>query len=105
MSAADLNDAEALREQLRREMEQLHGPLLGGTKLVAALGHANAASLRQARRRGCVPVPLFSLPQRRGFFALTRDIADWLAGARLTAAAPLITQPSPSKGEPPPDQP
>jgi hypothetical protein len=105
MSAADLNDADVLKAQLRQEMEQVHGPLLGGTKLVAALGHANAASLRQARRRGRVPVPLFSLPQRRGFFALTRDIADWLAEARLTAASPPIPQSSPAKGEPPPDQP
>lgn len=89
---------------MRQEMEQLHGPLLGGMKLVAALGHANAASLRQARRRGRVPVPLFSLPQRRGFFALTRDIADWLTEARLTAAAPATPQSNPMKGALPPDQ-
>jgi hypothetical protein len=105
MSAVDLHGAEVLKAQLRQEMEQVHGPLLGGTKLVAALGHANAASLRQARRRGRVPVPLFSLPQRRGFFALTRDVADWLAEARLTAIAPSIPHPSPAKGEPPPEQP
>ena len=104
MPAVDLN-AEVLKTQLRQEMEQVHGPLLGGTKLVAALGHANAASLRQARRRGRVPVPLFSLPQRRGFFALTRDIADWLAEARLTAASSSIPQPPSAKGETPPDQP
>ena len=104
MPTADLNRAEALKTQLRHELEQLHGPLLGGMKLVAALGHANAASLRQARRRGRVPVPLFSLPQRRGYFALTRDIADWLAEARLTAAAPLVPQASLLKGELPPDQ-
>lgn len=104
MPTADLNDAEVLKAQLRQELEQLHGPLLGGTKLVAALGHANAASLRQARLRGRVPVPLFSLPQRRGYFALTRDIADWLAEARLTAASPRVPQPSPAKGEPPPEQ-
>jgi hypothetical protein len=72
-------------EQLRGELELLHGPLLGGAKLIAALGHANAASLRQARRRGRVAVPLFTLPKRRGFFALTRDVAAWLAAARQTS--------------------
>jgi hypothetical protein len=34
---------------------------------------------------------LFTLPKRRGFFALTRDVAIWLAQARL-AAPHSITQ-------------
>lgn len=54
--------------------------------MVAALGHASAASLRQARKRGQVTVPIFTLPKRRGFFALTRDVAEWLAEARLAAS-------------------
>ena len=77
-----------LVEELRLEMERLYGPLLGGSKLVAALGHGNAAALRQARKRGRVSVPLFTLPQRRGYFALTRDVAEWLAAARHAASPP-----------------
>lgn len=103
MTDVDTKAFETLKLQLRQELEQLHGPLLGGQKLIAALGHGNAASLRQARRRGRVAVPLFTLPNRRGYFALTRDVADWLAEARLTAVSPAIPQPSSDKGEPPPD--
>lgn len=103
MTDIDTKASETLKLQLRQELEQLHGPLLGGQKLVAALGHGNAASFRQARRRGRVAVPLFTLPSRRGYFALTRDVADWLAEARLTAVSPSLPQPTFDKGEPPPD--
>ena len=67
---------------MRESMLRLHGPLLGGDVLIAALGHRTAASLRQARRRGQVVVPLFTVPNRRGWFALTLDVADWLADIR-----------------------
>ncbi len=77
-----LHDLDCLRDTLRAEMVRMHGPLLGGSTLVVALGLTNAAALRQARRRGHVAVALFTLPKRRGYFALTRDVADWLAQAR-----------------------
>jgi hypothetical protein len=77
-------DLEALSSQLRLDMEEVHGPLLGGQVLANALGHISVTALRQARYRGQVSVPLFNLPNRRGFYALTRDVADWLASARMT---------------------
>lgn len=83
MQHSAASDLDALRARLRQELEGFHGPLIGGPKLVAALGHRTAASLRQARKRGRISVPLFTLPGQRGFFALTGDIADWLARARL----------------------
>lgn len=73
----------ALRSTLVDELERRHGPVLGGSALAAALGHRSAASLRQARRRGQVAVPLFTLPKRKGHFALALEVADWLARARL----------------------
>ena len=77
--------------QLREELELAHGPLLGGAKLIAALGHTNIASLRQARKRGRITVPIFRLPKQRGYFALTRDVAIWLAKARISAMATAET--------------
>lgn len=76
----------AMRTELRESLLRLHGPLLGGEPLASALGHRSAASLRQARRRGQVGVPLFTVPNRRGWFALTLDIADWLAAMRASAS-------------------
>jgi hypothetical protein len=74
-----------LQQELRETLLRMHGPLLGGKALVAALGHKNAASLRQARRRRQVAITLFTVPNRRGWFALTQDVADWLASIRLQA--------------------
>jgi hypothetical protein len=68
-------------------MLRTHGPLLGGEALASALGHRSAASLRQARRRGQVTIELFMVPNRRGWFALTLDVADWLANLRTGIAA------------------
>jgi len=75
-----------LKDQLRESLLRLHGPLLGGESLASALGHRSAASLRQARRRGQVSVPMFTVPNRRGWFALTQDVANWLATMRAGAS-------------------
>lgn len=56
-----------------------HGPVLGGEDLARALGYRSQAAFRQARRRGQVDIALFSLPNRRGVFALTCVVATWLA--------------------------
>lgn len=71
-----------LRRQLRESLLRLHGPLMGGQALMTALGHKSAASMRQAKRRGQISVVLFPVPNRRGLFALTQDVADWLARMR-----------------------
>lgn len=76
----------ALRDQLREALLRLHGPLLGGEPLALALGHRTLASLRQARRRGQLAVPLFVVPNRRGWFALTQDVADWLASVKAVGS-------------------
>ena len=72
-----------LTQELRQALEERHGPMLTGHALASCLGHGSVAGLRQARRRGHVTVALFTVPKRRGYFALTRDVADWLARARL----------------------
>ena len=72
-----------LTQELRQALEERHGPLLSGQALASSLGHGSVAGLRQARHRGHVAVALFTVPKRRGYFALTRDVADWLARARL----------------------
>ena len=79
------DDPCTLRDELLHEMQACHGPVLGGQVLARALGLGSAAALRQARKRGHVTVALFTLPKRRGFYALTREVAAWLATAREAA--------------------
>lgn len=77
--AYEANSIKRLERQLCCDLEAQHGPLLGGIALYRALGMASAAAFRQAASRGQLPVHVFTIPNRRGRFALTRDVAAWLA--------------------------
>jgi len=70
-----------LVEQLYEDLLTSHGLILGGRDLAQAMGYRSLAAFRQARRRGQVEVSLFTLPNRRGVFALGLDVARWLADA------------------------
>lgn len=83
--ACDQPDWQRLRGAIMSSLEQAHGPLLKGEGLANALGYKNLASLRQARKRDQVGVALFELPNRKGLYALTAEVADWLATCRLQA--------------------
>ncbi|PZU47452.1 MAG: hypothetical protein DI568_09630 [Sphingomonas sp.] len=69
---------------MRDELFGIYGPVIGGSDLVRALGYSNAAAFRQARRQGRVGLNIFNLPARRGSFALSADVADWLIAASRT---------------------
>lgn len=71
---------------MEKQLLALYGPLLGGTALHQALGFPTAAALLQSELRGQVGVALFRIPNRRGRFAMTAQVAAWLAN--LTATLP-----------------
>lgn len=56
-----------------------HGPLMCGRSLWAALGYTSAQAFRRAVRAGSVPIKTFTLEHRRGRYAKTLDVVDWLA--------------------------
>lgn len=64
------------------DLERHFGPLVTGRDLLKLLGFPTSAALRQAHKRGHVPVRLFSLRGRRGKFAMTRDVVSWLKTLR-----------------------
>lgn len=89
--ANDVDSEHALQplfQQLYEGLRADHGPILGGVDLARAMGYRSLAAFRQARRRGQIEVKLFTLPKRRGVFALGVDVAKWLAQAR--EANPVI---------------
>jgi len=55
-----------------------YGPTLGGSELYASLGFKTYASFHRSRLRGELGVNVFKLSGRRGWFALTNDVANWL---------------------------
>lgn len=73
--------------QLEAQLIRAYGVIVGGSRLTRALGYPTQAAFRQAVARGRVPVPLFTIPGRRGKFAQIPDIARWvheLAGNKAT---------------------
>lgn len=74
---------DVLAKEIERELYCHIGPLLFGNQLYAALGFNSHDAFRQALSRKTVPVEIFALPNRRGRFALSRDVARWLAAERL----------------------
>lgn len=73
------SDVAELTAQIEKELYENVGPLLFGEKLYNALGFPSSAAFRQALSRKYIEVEIFSLPNRRGKFALSRDVAKFLA--------------------------
>jgi hypothetical protein len=71
-------------------LEQLYGPVIPSAVLWRALGFPSPDALRKAIARGTAPVQTFTLENRRGRFAYTRDVVLWLENElgrdRTTAA-------------------
>lgn len=72
-----------LAAQLEADLFGQYGPLLGGGELIRALGYPTARAFQQAVVRDLVDVQVFSIRRRRGKFALTKEVAAWLAAQRL----------------------
>lgn len=60
------------------QMLTRYGPTLGGRELYAALGFKSYAAFHRSKQLGELGITVFTLPGRRGWFALTGDIAEWL---------------------------
>lgn len=75
-----------LEEILEKELTLRYGPLLAGDALRQVLGYTSSDAFRQALSRKTIPIPVFSIPNRRGKFALVKDAASWLASQREAAA-------------------
>ena len=73
-------EIEKLAEQLEKDLLLMYGsPLITGEDLQKAMGFRSVDALRQAIVRKTIPVKVFRLDNRRGKYALVKDIARWLA--------------------------
>jgi hypothetical protein len=76
-----------LATALEQDLMEKHGPLIANDALRIALGYQSMDAFRQALVRKTVPVPVFALENRRGKYALVKDVAMWLAEQRNAVAA------------------
>jgi hypothetical protein len=84
---------EPLDVLLEQELLSKHGPMMTGEHLRIALGYPSKEAFRQAVARKTTPIPVFGIERRRGKFALTKDVAAWLAAQRARAVAALSAPP------------
>jgi len=77
-----MNDIEVLTNALENDLLKLHGPIMTGDNLLKALGYVSQEALRQSIVRNTVPVPIFKMEKRRGYFVLVKDVANYLANRR-----------------------
>jgi hypothetical protein len=55
-----------------------HGEIVGGRELMHLLGYRSVRSFARACALQTLPIHSFELEGRRGRFARTRDVIDWL---------------------------
>jgi hypothetical protein len=63
---------------MEKDLIDKYGPMVGGPDLVKVLGYRSNASFRRAEKLGQIDIRIFPLRGRKGKFAMTKDIADWL---------------------------
>ena len=81
----DRENINILARSLEIDMLNQYGFMLSGNSLRKALGFSSMDALRQAIARGKIPIPIFPLENRRGKYALVKDVANWLAEQRYNA--------------------
>ena len=62
---------------MARLLIQEHGLVLSASTTAKLLGYRTDA-LRQARIRKQLPISMFEIEGRRGWFASTREVANWI---------------------------
>ena len=74
------DSVEVLAKVLEADLLSLYGsPLLSGVDLQKAMGYRTIDAVRQAIARKTIPVKVFTMKNRRGKYALVKNIAYWLA--------------------------
>jgi hypothetical protein len=74
-----------LAEALEQDLLRKYGLLVTGEALIKELGYVSSSAFRQSLVRKTVPVPIFEIDNRRGKYALSKDIAGYLAKKRCTS--------------------
>lgn len=73
-------EIQALTKKIECDLLKLFGtPILTVNDLKKALNYSSAAAIHQAIAKGVFPIPVFSMPNRRGHFVLTSDVAGYMA--------------------------
>lgn len=62
----------------KENLSTLFGPLIGGKDLIHVLGFRTPAAFRRALRLNRLGLNTFAIEGRRGQFALSADVEEWI---------------------------
>jgi hypothetical protein len=79
------NSLEHGLQQLRADLVTRYGVVLDHNQLREVLGYRTVSAFQRAVSLGRIGVRVFNVPGRRGKFALSADVADWLWKAKTQA--------------------
>lgn len=77
-----INDKQELAIKLEKDLIDRYGPIVGGEDLRQVLGYKTASAFRLALKLGDISLPIFNIEKRRGKFALSVDIANWIVNQK-----------------------
>lgn len=78
-------DFQMISYELEQQLTTRYGVMLGSKDLWLELGFRSPSAFRQALVRGTLDVPVFEVQNRRGRFALAKDVAAWITHQRMNA--------------------
>jgi hypothetical protein len=58
-------------------------PLISASETARLLGYPSTGALAKARQTGRLPIAMFQVPGRRGWFAATQTVRAWLESLLL----------------------
>lgn len=74
-----MNSTSELTKNLEEMLLKEYGPILSDELLRSCLGYRSLGAFRKSVSRNTVPITVFTIANRSGKFALTTDVAKWLA--------------------------
>lgn len=86
MAGQDPREIAMLFNEIRGNLFSRYGELIGSRDLWRVMGYPSQVALQRAYLRGTVGLKLFEIENRRGRFALTTEVANWLVQQRQGAA-------------------
>ena len=69
-------------KEILMDLTERYGELVGGVLLSKILGYTSLDAVKRSIERRTLNLPTFFVKGRRGRFALTVDIAQWLSECR-----------------------
>lgn len=80
---------------LEQDLIRVHGFVLDSEALWRLLCYPTRSAFQLAVKRGACPIAVFSVARRRGYFALTKSVATWLATAAASGITPSVDPDAP----------